>query len=62
MKLAISSEHPDPNSLAAYVDSKDLLTADQKVKIERHLSECNQCREIVAETSLFLQNPRILPS
>lgn len=40
------SEHPDSGLLARFVD--DSLAADERVRLEEHLDECDDCRSTVA--------------
>jgi hypothetical protein len=46
--MAVADRHPDAERLAAYVD--DRLTAADRVNVERHLAECEDCRAVVADT------------
>lgn len=39
---------PDPELLAAFVDGR--LARGERAAIERHLAECDACREVLAET------------
>jgi anti-sigma factor RsiW len=40
------SECPDENLLAAYADH--CLTPEEQRQVERHLSECRACRQVIA--------------
>jgi len=56
--------HPSDETLAAYVDR--MLDSGERSEVERHLSECTDCREVVTDTALFMveergQAPVVLP-
>jgi hypothetical protein len=38
---------PEPEQLAAYVDGR--VTAEERAAIQRHLADCEDCREVVAD-------------
>jgi len=38
---------PEPEQLAAYVDGR--VTAEERASIQRHLADCEDCREVVAD-------------
>lgn len=48
----MTDEHPGSERLGEYADG--LLPATDRAEIERHLSECSDCREVVAETMEFI--------
>jgi CHAT domain-containing protein len=59
--------HPEAERLAEYADG--VLSAADRVEIERHLAECADCRAVVAETMTYLRAeptaltsaPRVIP-
>jgi tetratricopeptide (TPR) repeat protein len=48
--------HPGNEILAAYVDR--MLSEDERAGVERHLSTCTDCRDIVTDTALFVLEER----
>jgi tetratricopeptide (TPR) repeat protein len=47
----VDVRHPDAERLAEYVDG--VLAADLRADVETHLTECADCRNVVAETMAF---------
>jgi tetratricopeptide (TPR) repeat protein len=46
--------HPDAETLAAYVDRR--LPADARETVERHASECEDCRDVLADTAALVES------
>ncbi len=46
--------HPDAETLAAYVDRT--LTATARLSVERHASECVDCRDVLADTAALVES------
>jgi tetratricopeptide (TPR) repeat protein len=53
--MALDERHPDAERLAEYAD--DVLDADARAEVERHLADCAECRAVVMETLAFLHSP-----
>src|SRR3954465_11572259 len=51
---------PEPEQLAAYIDGT--LTPDERTQMERHLAECPECRDVVAESVAALDELGGLPA
>lgn len=50
------AEHPDAESLAAYVNRS--LSPEARETVERHASECEACREVLADTAAMVEDER----
>jgi CHAT domain-containing protein len=48
----VALDHPDAERLAEYADG--VLKGVARADVERHLAECDECRDVLADTSLFL--------
>jgi tetratricopeptide (TPR) repeat protein len=46
--------HPDAETLAAYVDRTLAVTA--RLAVERHASECADCRDVLADTAALVES------
>lgn len=44
---------PEPETIAAYLDSR--LSPEDRVRVEEHLADCEECRALVSETARFLE-------
>jgi tetratricopeptide (TPR) repeat protein len=53
--MALDERHPDAERLAEYAD--DVLDAEARAVVERHLADCTECRAVVMETMAFLHSP-----
>ena len=43
----------DPETIAAYLDRR--LDPAERVRVEEHLADCEECRTLLSETALFLE-------
>jgi hypothetical protein len=52
---------PEPEQLAAYIDGR--VTVEERAAIQRHLADCDDCREVVADAVRLRDEPhaRVLP-
>lgn len=49
-----SADHPSSENLASYIDGT--LNDDGRTKIEAHLADCAECREILAASADALKH------
>jgi tetratricopeptide (TPR) repeat protein len=55
--MALDHHHPGAERLAEYADG--VLVSAERTEMERHLADCAECREVVAEAMSALQDDRV---